>query len=471
MRNVRNWPRLSALAAAVALAACSTLPADLPPRPEVPTAFAQGRGLAPGTQPAADGWAAIADPVLQSLVTQGLPANLDLQQAAERVLRSRALAAGRHAELRPYGTLGIGGRAQQLGRAEAPGASGDDRRNSIVSTGLDLSWEIDLFGRLRQQARAAEARSDAVAADADALRLAVAAEIAQIWFALDGARDQLRLTRAVIGNRRATLDLVLRRVAAGYSAPLDEARARADQSAAESDLPAHEAALAVAQHRLAVLLGRSPSDFEAPASAAARPQAVALRLPEPMQWLTQRPDLRSAEAQLRAQSLDVAAVRAEFMPTLSVAGVLGFVAGSVAGLGMAGSASWFMAPSLSVPIFDHGRIEARLQAAQAGQREALLAYRQRVLLATEEVESAFVQVRQGQFRLAALHDRARHAVAAEGLARRRFEAGDSDLLELLDAQRSAQQAELGLSVALTAQRQRVVTLHRALASRFLSASV
>lgn len=96
-----------------------------------------------------------------------------------------------------------------------------------------------------------------------------------------------------------------------------------------------------------------------------------------------------------------------------------------------------------------------------------MAYRQRVLLATEEVESALVTVRQGQFRLAALQDRARHAAAAEQLARKRFEAGASDLLELLDAQRSAQQAELGLAAALTAQRQQVVALHRALGARFL----
>jgi outer membrane protein TolC len=180
-----------------------------------------------------------------------------------------------------------------------------------------------------------------------------------------------------------------------------------------------------------------------------------------------RPDLKSAEAQLRAQALDVAAIRAEFMPRLSVSGLLGFVAGSLSGLGAAGSASWFLAPSLSIPVFDLGRIDARLQAAQAGQREALLHYRQRVLLATEEVESALVQVRQGQVRLAALQDRARHAVTAEGLARKRFEAGGADLLELLDAQRGAQQAELGLSAALTAQRQQVVALQRALGARFL----
>lgn len=465
MNRNRSWPRLSALTVSVFLAACSSLPADVSPAIALPQPFAQGRSFESGS--ASGGWAVMGDPVLQALVTQGLAANLDLRKSAERVQRSRALAAARRADLSPSGTLGAGGRAQQLAQDEAPGASSEARRSELLSTGFNFNWEIDLFGRLRHQASAADARSEAVAADADALRMAVAAEIAQVWFAIDGAREQLRLTRGVIENRRGTLDLVQRRVAAGYSAPLDEARARAELSAAEAEQPAQEAALAVATHRLAVLLGRSPSDFEAPASVASGPHAVKLRLPEPAQWVAQRPDLRSAEAQLRAHALDVAAVRSEFMPKLSVAGMLGFVAGSVSGIGAVGSASWFVAPSLSIPVFDVGRIDARLQAARASQREALWAYRQCVLLATEEVEGALVQVRQGQLRLAALHDRARHAVTAERFARKRFEAGGADLLELLDAQRGAQQAELGLSAAMTTQRQQIVMLQRALGSNFL----
>ncbi len=126
-----------------------------------------------------------------------------------------------------------------------------------------------------------------------------------------------------------------------------------------------------------------------------------------------------------------------------------------------------MVPSVSVPVFDHARVDARLQAFRAGEREALLAYRQRVLLATEEVESALAQMRQGQLRLASLQEQARQAVVAEQLARKRFEAGGTDLLELLDAQRSAQRAEIGMSVALTGQQQQVVGLQRALGARLL----
>lgn len=458
---------LTAVALAALLAACGTATPLQVTSAEVAPSFAQGQGLAPGHVAQPDWWAVFDDPVLDVLVRRGLEANLDLRQAAERVQRSRALVAGAQAERGPSGGVGLGARAQQLSRFEAPGASADDRRSESVSAGASLSWEVDLFGRLRHAAQAADARAQAVEADAAAMRLAIGAEIAQAWFALNGTRTQVALARRVVDNRRETLDLVLRRVAAGYSAPLDEARARAELAGAEAELPALEAALAVSGHRLAVLLGVSPSGYDAPSAADTSPRPVALRLPEPAQWAAQRPDLQAAEARLRALALDVEAVRAEFMPRLSIAGVLGVVAGSVSGIGAAGAVSWFAAPTLSLPLFDHARINARLHVAQAGEREALLAYRQRVLLATEEVESALAQVRQGQFRLALLQERARQAVVAEQLARKRYEAGGTDLLELLDAERSAQQSEIGLSAALTSQQQRIVALQRALGARFL----
>lgn len=459
--------RLTALAAAALLAACGSLPASPETALPVLERFGQAQGLEQGHRAQPDWWAVFGDPSLDALVVRGLAANLDLQQAAERVQRSRALAAGRRAELGPSGGVGLGARAQQLAEVEAPGLDRDARRSDTASASLALSWEIDLFGRLRHAARAAQARSDAVAADADALRLTVAGEIAQAWFALEGAREQSRLTRGVIENRRATVSLVQRRVAAGHAAPLDDARARADLAAAEAELPLHEAAAKVAEHRIAVLLGQSPSGFEAPAPAAAEARAVTLRLPSPQHWVHFRPDLRAAEARLGALSLDVEAARAEWLPRLTVAGAIGTLAGSLSALGSGGSTAWFVAPSLSWPVLDRARIDARLAATRAEQREALIAYRQKLLLASEEVESALAQVAEGQRRIAALQQRAEHAAQAERLARTRFAAGASDLLELLDAQRSAQQAAQGLAAAHTGQRQQLVTLQRALGARFL----
>lgn len=457
---------LLAAVMAVLLAACGTSTPYTAPTPLVAPRFAQAEGLAPGQVARSDWWTVFEDPALDHLMHRGLDANPDLRRAAERIVHSRALAAGAHAQRWPSADLGLHVREEQLSRLQAPGASSDERRSGSVAAGANLSWELDLFGRLRNAARASDARAQAVVADAQAVRLAVGAEIAQAWFELSGVRHQLRLAHRIVQNRQATLELVQRRSRAGHAAPLDEARARAELAAAHAELSPLEAALAVNSHRLAVLLGESPSTFEAPASLERPAVAVAVRVPDPVQWAAQRPDLKATEARLRALALDVEAVRAEFLPRLTIEGALGVAAGSLSGLASAGAATWFMAPSMSIPVFDRGRIEARLQAARSSEREALLAYHHQVLLATQEVESALARVRHGQRRLGWLQERSRQALQAEDLANRRFAAGGSDLLELLDAQRTAQQAEMSLAAQWTLQHQQVVVLQRALGARF-----
>lgn len=455
--------KLTLVAAAAALmGACAAVPEPSVPAPSLPPAFSQAQGLPQAATAVRAWWLALPDPVLAQLIERGLQANLDLVQAGERVQRSRALAAGSRAALAPAGGASIRTQAAQASAHEAPGLSSDRRRVETTSVGIELQWELDLLGRLRAQAAAAGARLQATEAQAAAMRLAVSAEIAQAYFTLIGAREQLQLARTLIDNRRSTVDLVQRRARAGLVAPIDDARARADLAGAEAQAPVHEAEAAVATHRLAVLLGSTPSDFELPPLQGIDASQVAVDVPAPAQWLSRRADVAEAEAALRAHALDVAAVRAEFMPRVSITGLLAFVAGSASGLGAAGSASWLAAPALTVPLFDHARIDARLAAGEAQQREALAAYRHRILLALEEVESALARYRQAQLQLAALHERSRQATAAERLARVRYDAGASDLLELLDAQRGAQQAQMALAQGLAQQRLQVVAVLRAL---------
>lgn len=454
---------LTLIAAAAVLTACTSLAEDdkLPAAP-LPPRFSQAQGLPEAAAPRADWWQAIGDPMLSGLIARGLEANLDLAQAAERVQRSRAFVSGARANLAPGGGLRAQVQAAQLSEHEAPGLTRAQRRGEQASTGLDLQWELDLFGRLRAQGSAAAARLQVTEAQADGLRLAVSAEIAHAYFALLGAREQLQLTQDLIENRRATVGLVQRRAQAGMAAPIDDLRARADLAGAEAEVPVHEAAASVATHRLAVLLGTSPSEFSLPPIRGVDPAHVRVSVPDPTRWLSRRPDIAEAEARLRSHAMDVAAVRAEFMPRVSISGLLGFVAGSASGLGAAASASWFASPALSFPLLDHGRIEARLAAAKAEQREALAAYRQRILLALEDAESSLARYRQGQLQLRALNDRSTHSAAAERLARVRYDAGASDLLELLDAQRTAQQSQAALAQGLTQQRQQLVALLRSL---------
>jgi multidrug efflux system outer membrane protein len=407
-------------------------------------------------------WSVLGDGQLSALIERGLTANLDLAQAQARIGRSRALLAGARAEFGPAGSVGVQARAMQASENEAPGLGRAQRRSHDAGALLEFSWEVDLFGRQRSQAGAAAQRVQASEAQLEAVRLAVSSEIAHAWFALIGAREQLQLARTVAANREQTLGLVRTRVAAGFAQPLDEARAAAEHDAARSEIPAHEAAARVAIHRIAVLTGASPSGFELDAPDRHAATMIALRIPEAAQWLAQRPDIRQLESELRARALDVSAVRAEFYPRLTITGVLGFIAGSFTGLGGAGSLSWLGSPSLFAPLFDRPRIQARLDAASAGQKEILAAYEQRVLLAIEEVGNALARHDAGQRQLQALQRRAVHAGEAERLAAARYRAGATDLLELLDAQRSAQQAQRALAEALMVQRQHLVAVLKGL---------
>ncbi|MBX3608687.1 MAG: efflux transporter outer membrane subunit [Hydrogenophaga sp.] len=452
MNRPKSLWRWTALAIAALLAGCAA-PATAPLDKSTADAprFA-GAPEWPRSAPAAP-WGALGDTALLSHIERALAGNLDVAQAVERVQRSRALAAADAAARWPALTASLGAVERE-----------DRQRSGSASAGIELAWEVDVFGRLRHASHAQRLRIDAAVADADAVRRAVAAEVAQAWYALASANERLSLTQAVIDNRRATLTLVQHRARAGLSAPLDEARARSDLAAVQADVPALQAQAALALNRLAVLAGDTPGTQAMPSmdSTAADPAAITLELPDGETWLASRPDVAAAEARMRALSMDAEAVRSEFLPRISVGGFVGWLAGSAVGLSSASTGAWLIAPSVSLPVFNAGRLQARLDAARAQEHEALLHYRQRVLLATEEVENALAQVSFGRARLTALQERSREAVRAEQLARLRYQSGASDLLELLDAQRSAQQAQLVLAEALGQHRQDVTLLLRAL---------
>lgn len=410
-------------------------------------------------------WNALGDPDLSALIARGLDANLDIEQAHARIGRSHALLASARANFGPSGSAGLHGRAAQASETELPGLGSGDRRVHSTGALLEFSWELDLFGRLGYQAGSAAQGVHASEAQLRGVRLAVSAEIANAYFALIGSREQLELARGVAANRESTLKLVAARAGGGMAAPIDELRARADLEAALAEIPVHEAAARTAVHRLAVLTGRSPAGFTLPTAGTPTPAAFSIPLPESDMWLAQRPDVQALEAELRARSLDVKAVRAEFYPRLTFKGLLGFVAGSISAIGTGGSLSWIAAPSLVAPLFDRPRIEARLANAKAAQKEVLAAYRQRLLLATEELENALVRYSSGQQQFQNLQRRAQLASSAEKLARVRYQAGAADLLELLEAQRTAQQAQAALSGALTQQRQNLVAVFRGMGAQ------
>ncbi len=464
MSTTFRWTRLAGALAASLLGACAGLvppPPALPlPQPApLPARFAADQGT-PGTPLEEADWSVLGDAALASLVRQGLHANLSVQQAIARIEHARALANGREAARGPYGGIRMGASATRSASVDAPSGA---RRADRVFADLAAGWELDLFGRLSNDAQAGWIRVQAQSEDAQAVRLSVASEIALAWYTLLGLREQERLTREVITNRREVVRLVALRTRAGETARFDEARAQADLAQVQAQLPRLLADAQATSHRLAVLLGVMPSEFEPPASqAASATRSIALQIPPPAMWMEQRADLRAARARLQAQGIDIRSIEAEFMPRMEIRGVLGFVAGTLGGWSGAGSAAWWLAPTLSVPLFDRRSIEARLSAARIQEREHLLAYRGATLTAVAEVEEALGRLGAGQQQLDHLRAHLVHANDAHKLAQARLRAGEGDLLELLDAQRVAHVAALALAQAHAEQQQRTVVLLKVL---------
>lgn len=454
------------LFSALLLSACKTIPeATELPSPTV-TEFNAHRVQALHAEVNQDDawWTTFGDPALNQLVEMVLSSNLDLQQAEARLRQSRALVDASRASLLPNGGVELHSLTQQYSRDEMPFLPADARRSDLGRVGLSFAWEADVFGRLRARTRADQFRLAGVAAESAALRLEIAAETASAWFELEGLREQLRINNQLQESWRQSLELARLRIQTGSAAPMEATRLEVELAAVAADQPHIESAIARVTNRLATLAGQPVASFVAPESAAVAAHPSTVYIPEPAQWAKQRPDLVAAEALMQAAALDAEAVKAEFLPRLSIGGVLGYAAGSLSSLGSGSSASWFLVPAISVPLFDRPRIQARADFQVARQREAFLVWQQQTLLAAAEVEDALTGVVNGRAVLQANEQRraAAAAVFAEGQARYRI--GVADLLELLDLQRSEQQAEIALAAAHTLQRQAIVSLHLALAS-------
>lgn len=441
--------------------ACASLrPAVGAPVPLTPAAFNNAVGLSTEPPAGARWWERFGDPVLSQLVVRALDANHDLRAQLEAVEAARAVRGLRQAERLPSG----GARAVHEERRQTSGEAGEGaRRTDFRSAGLEASWEIDLFGRLRNQSRAAGERLEASRALYEQARLVLAAEVVVTYFGARGAEARIATRRDVSDDQRRLAELVQARVEAGRVSADTLARARAELAASEADLVAERERLVRLTHALAVLLAEVPGRFGLSPAAALGPLTLApIAVGDPAGLLRQRPDVRAAEHGLRAQQIDVGAASAGFFPQLSLRGFFGLAAGGGVAFGDAGTGTWSAGPVLSWGLFDLGRVKARVRAEQAEARAALAQYEATVLRALEEAENAFFAFGSAHEQLRARQEQASHAALAAGAARARYEEGAGDYLDVLLARRDATSAELLRIDGLVAHRTATVLVLKAL---------
>jgi multidrug efflux system outer membrane protein len=405
-------------------------------------------------------WQQFEDPVLDDLVGRALGANHDVRIAVARLDQARAIFADVRNDRFPVVTAGaaIDHRDQAV-----PGLSDKPVRVNTYSLGFDAFWEIDVFGRIRSQVRAAAATADSFAADVDDVRVSVVAEVARNYFELRGLQQQLAVADRSLTNQRETLRLTEIRRDAGFGEEQDVASAGARVAAIEASVPPIRGAIAQRQHRLAVLLAVRPGDLGIDLSPRPYPAlAKALAIGEPDTLLRRRPDVRSAERRLAAASANEAVAAADLYPRITVTGFLGLLAGRGNLFNVSDTRAWAVTPALSWAAFDLGSARARLRGVEGVTRESLAEFEQAVLRALEETENSLVNYREEQERLVKLTDQARESTRAATIARVRYREGVVDFLALLDAERTQLQAEDAVAQAEAGVFTSVIAVYKAL---------
>jgi multidrug efflux system outer membrane protein len=404
-------------------------------------------------------WRQFDDPVLEEIESAATDANRDVRSALARFDQARAVFDEDRRRRYPAVTAGADVDVREQAQ---PGFRDEPLRINTYRAALDASWELDLFGRVRAAVAAARANAESFEAALSSVRVSVAADVALNYFELRGIQRQLAVLDRSLANQRETLRLTQVRRDAGIGGEQDVASASARVSAIEAEVPPLRTALAVREHRLAVLTGRAPGQLRANLEPRAYPVlAKAIALGPPDQLLDRRPDVRAAERRLAATAAREGVATADLYPRITISGMLGLLAGRGNIFGTSDSRAWAVTPALQWSAFDLGSARARLRGAHAATEEALAGYEQTMLLALEETETALVTYRQQQERLVKLTDEVRESARAADIARARYREGVAEFLALLDAERTQLQAESGAAQAEADLFTAIVGLYRA----------
>jgi len=456
--------RLTLVLLAAATAGCVVGPDYQPPAADVPAQWSAAPGHStPAPVSPLPWWQAFNDPELDALVARALRANLDLQGAEARLRAVRA-SRGVAAAARWPSVDGTGAYKRERESANAPALGTPGEIDNLFQAGFDARWELDLFGGARRAVEAAAADLDAAAEERNGVLLSLLAEVAHNYIDLRAGQRQLALARDNLAASQDMLSLTRARYQGGLAAELDVARAEAQATEIAARIPPLETACQAAVHRLSVLLGQSPGTLN-DELAALRPIPVAptgLPASLPSDLLHQRPDLRRAERQLAAATARIGVATAELYPQFSLLGTAGLESATAGDFFSRGSRFWSIGPSLTWPIFRAGRVQATIEVRDAQQQQALLAYRQTLLIALEDVENAIVAYSRERTRQTALADGANANQRVVELARGRYGSGLGDFRAVLDAQRALFDAQSALARSDAALATDRVALYKAL---------
>ncbi len=451
-------------------------------------------------------WRAFNDPMLTELVEQAARTNLDVRLTTFRLQESRlqrgvtaaqefptaeANASYVREKISPRGVFGIiGGAGAGNNSSGGSGTSTQTSANglggqqggvpvggsgsgshigafNLFQTGFDSTWEIDFWGRVRRQVESADATIQASAETRRDQLVTVISEVARDYLQLRGQQRDLQIARDTLASDRQSLRLTQERQQGGLTTGLDVANAAAQVANTAAQIPQLEATAATTINAISLLLGETPGALAARLSPAQPvppvPPAVPIGLPSEL--ARRRPDIRRAEAQLHAATADIGTAEADFFPKVTLSGSVGVQSlrfKDLGNFGAYGSLQYSGGPSVTIPIFEGGRLKFTLDLRKAQQQEAAVQYQQVVLQAFHDVDNALTNYSAEQLRRAQLASAVAQAQKALGLARAQYTQGLSSFLDVLTAERTLFTAQQQYADSTTTISTNLVQLYKAL---------
>ncbi len=434
----------------------------------------QAHGQEPESTPPIAFWKTLGDTTLERLVGEVVKSNHDVVAAEARLRGARAARTQTALDFAPtvYATASY--TRQRFASASFPGSVGGVTAfpdQTVWDAGLQLSWELDLFGRIRKSTQGRNALVGAAEEDVRDLQVLLASELAVNYFELRGEQDRLRVARRSAENQQHTLDVTMQRLEAGRGNEFDSERARTQLNSTLAAIPALEASVSAVEHRIAVLVGHEIAGLGQEGAGDDHPVLPALPdsivVPNPDVVVQRRPDVRSAERQLAAGNAFLGAAKAEYLPRITVGGAAGYVGASLDALSNSNTPRYAIGPVISLPL-NVGRVKAGVDQARAQEAEADANYRKTALQAREEIATSVVAYTKARQSLDYLEAAAKASERAAALARLRFDEGASDLLQVLDAERTMLAAQDRLVAGRTAATTGLVAVYRAVGGASLS---
>lgn len=434
----------------VILSGCIQGPNFQKPDDPLPAAWKERASVSDLPLPA-EWWKLFGSSELNRLVSQALAGNQDLKAALAKVETARALVGVKRADWFPQVNFGGDTGYQRLSESQFGAnfpsdfpAFAFDLERERYKASFDMSYELDLWGRVRRSVESAAASMAAADEMVAAQRVSIAAEVARNYFILRSLDTQAQVVRETIQVRKDAQEMQKSRLEGGLANEIDVARATTELELTNNDLAAIERQRGAAEHALAVLCGKAPAGFKV-TSAATLPQPPSIPAGLPSTVLQRRPDVRTAEQNLRSANAEIGVAQASFFPAFKLFGSGGWESVDAATFLNWENRALSIGPSVSLPIFTGGKLKSNLAAAKSRYDEELAKYRQTLLLALREVEDALVDLRGFGRQRDALNRAIASAGDAARLARVRYDKGLASYFEVTDAERTVLQARLWLA--------------------------